>query len=56
MNKKANLFQEFLNYTVLELLELLSKATEREETLFYQRLLVLKMGLSQEKVVGKELL
>jgi hypothetical protein len=45
-----------MSYTVGEIKELLTKATKREEILFYQRLLSLKLSLAQEKVVGKELL
>ena len=54
--EKANIFQEFAHYTVAELESLLDAANNREESLFYQRLLSLKLGLAQEKVVGKELL
>jgi len=50
------MFKEFSTQTVIELKELLAKATTREENLFYQRLLSLKLSLAQEKVVGKELL
>jgi len=50
------MFHEFLQCTITELEEFLNTATTREEVLFYQRLLALKMGLAQEKVVGKELL
>ena len=50
------MFQEFVSHTVVEIKELLAKATTREEILFYQRILSLKLGLAQEKVVGKELL
>jgi len=53
---KLSMFQEFISHTIFELEELLNKATDREEILFYQRLLALKLGLAQEKVVGKELL
>ena len=56
MSNDTNLFVEFLELTISELEELLNKAANREETLFYQRLLALKMGLAQEKVVGKRLL
>jgi len=51
-----SMFQKFISYTITELEELLSNATTREEILFYQRLLALKLGLAQEKVVGQELL
>jgi len=54
--KQNNIFQAFLQYTITELEEFLNAATNREEILFYQRLLALKMGLAQEKVVGMELL
>ncbi|MCL2200041.1 MAG: hypothetical protein FWB80_14095 [Defluviitaleaceae bacterium] len=50
------MFESFISHSIAELKELLSKATDREEILFYQRLLALKLGLAQEKVVGKELL
>ena len=53
---QSNIFHEFLQYTITELEDLLDKASNREERLFYQRLLALKLGLAQEKVVGKELL
>ena len=51
-----DLFQEFAKRSISELEELLKNAANRDELLFYQRLLSLKMGLAQEKVVGKELL
>ena len=50
------MFQTFISHSIAELKELLANATCREEMLFYQRLLALKLGLAQEKVVGKELL
>jgi len=53
---KQTMFQTFESYSVSELKELLTKAANREETLFYQRLISLKLGLAQERVVGKELL
>ena len=53
---KRTLFQTFTSYSVFELKELLKNAAGRDEMLFYQRLLALKLGLAQEKVVGKELL
>jgi hypothetical protein len=55
-DEKHNLFQLFLSCTTLEIKEHLVHATDREEILFYQRLLSLKLGLAQEKVVGMELL
>gem|GEM_PF-1221265 len=54
-NKQA-LFQSFISYSITELKDLLKKASERDEVLFYQRMIALKLGLAQEKVVGKELL
>ena len=54
--ERTNIFQEFAHYTVTELENFLDAAANREERLFYQRLLALKLGLAQEKVVGKELL
>ena len=53
---KQTLFQSFISYSINELKELLSNASERDEVLFYQRLISLKLGLAQEKVVGEELL
>jgi len=50
------MYEKFVSYSAIEIIELLEKATTREESLFYQRLLSLKLGLAQEKVVGKELL
>ena len=50
------LFQAFAAHTITELEDLLYHAASREESLFYQRLLALKLGLAQEKVVGMELL
>jgi len=50
------LFQEFTRRTITELQELLDASSSREEMLFYHRLLALKMGIAQEKVVGMELL
>ena len=53
---KQTMFQIFISHSIVELKELLAKATDRKEILFYQRLLALKLGLAQEQVVGKELL
>ena len=53
---KQTMFQIFVSYSITELKELLADATDREEILFYQRLISLKLGLAQEQVVGKELL
>ncbi|MCL2400055.1 MAG: hypothetical protein FWC91_10000 [Defluviitaleaceae bacterium] len=53
---RTNIFNEFLQYTITELEDFLNAAATRDEALFYQRLLALKMGLAQEKIVGKELL
>jgi hypothetical protein len=50
------MFKDFLSYSIGELNKLLAEAKTREEILFYQRLISLKLGLAQEKVVGKELL
>jgi len=54
-NRQA-MFQAFVSHTITELKELLTNAADRDEVLFYQRLIALKLGLAQEKVVGKELL
>jgi len=54
--EKQIMFQEFSNRTITELEELLNASITREEVLFYQRLLALKLGLAQEKVIGQELL
>ena len=57
MNGNAQtLFQSFISYSITELKELLTNASERDEVLFYQRMIALKLGLAQEKVVGEELL
>jgi len=57
MNGDAQtLFQSFLSCSITELKELLANASERDEMLFYQRMIALKLGLAQEKVVGEELL
>jgi hypothetical protein len=56
MKNNVNIFEEFMNYTVTELEELLNQAKNREEELFYQRILALKLGLAQEDVVGAKLL
>jgi len=53
---KQTMFEAFIAYSIAELKELLTKATERDEVLFYHRLIALKLGLAQEKVIGKELL
>jgi len=53
---KNLMYQDFVAHTITELEEFLNQAANREESLFYQRLLALKLGLAQEKVVGKELL
>jgi len=53
---KQTIFQTFASYSITELKELFAKAADRDEMLFYQRLIALKLGLAQEKVVGKELL
>jgi len=50
------MYDKFVSHTISEIKELLAKATSRDEMLFYQRLLSLKLGLAQEKVIGKELL
>jgi len=55
-DNKPTMFQTFLSYSITELKELLTNAMGRDEVLFYQRLIALKLGLAQEKVVGKELL
>ena len=56
LENTQTMFQMFATHSVFELKELLAKATDRKEILFYQRLLSLKLGLAQEQVVGKELL
>ena len=56
METNINIFEEFLKHTISELEELLNKAKNREESLFYQRILSLKLALAQEEVVGEELL
>ena len=56
VEEKQTMYQIFYSYSITELKELLAKATKRDEILFYQRLLALKLGLAQEQVVGKELL
>ena len=53
LNKLYKLFEE---YRINDLQFMLDTATRREERLFYLNLLNLKLGLSQEKVVKKELL
>ncbi|MCL2168620.1 MAG: hypothetical protein FWB74_01180 [Defluviitaleaceae bacterium] len=53
--EKVDLFEVFNSYTILELKALLNKATDREESIFYSKVLSLKLGLAQEKVIGKEL-
>ena len=53
---KQTLFQSFISYSITDLKDLLTKASERDEVLFYQRMIALKLGLAQEKVIGKELL
>lgn len=53
---RSSLFEMFISHSVGEIKGLLAKATTREEALFYQRLLSLKLSLAQEKVVGRELL
>lgn len=50
------LFHKFNQYTITQLQTLVSSAKTREEKLFYNQLLSLKMGLEQEKIVGKQLL
>lgn len=51
-----NIFEIYQQLEILELQDLLNKAENREEKLFYSYLLKVKMGIRQEKVVGKELL
>ena len=53
---KQTMFQTFVSYNISELKALLADAVDRDEILFYQRLISLKLGLAQERVVGKELL
>ena len=57
MNENTQtLFQTFISYSITELKKQLTNASERDEVLFYQRMIALKLGLAQEKVVGEELL
>lgn len=50
------LFEYFNRYSISELHDLIYTAETREEKIFYNRLLNLKMTFAQEKVVGRELL
>ena len=54
--KEDAIFDKFNQYTITQLQALVSNAKIREEKLFYNQLLALKMGLEQEKIVGKQLL
>ena len=56
VENKPTMFQIFMSYSISELKKLMAEAVDREEILFYQRLLSLKLGLAQEQVVGRELL
>ena len=56
IENKQTIYQIFMSYSISELKELMTEAVDREEILFYQRLLSLKLGLAQEQVVGRELL
>jgi predicted mannosyl-3-phosphoglycerate phosphatase (HAD superfamily) len=53
---KFNMFEKFNELTITELENCLCNSKTRDEVLFYQKLLALKLGLAQEKVVGRELL
>lgn len=52
----TDLYKDFSHLTIMQLQEKIHVATKREEKIFYSKLLSLKMALSQEKVIGKELL
>ena len=52
----TDFYKNFEKLTITQLHELLKNSKDRAETLFYQRLINLKMGLEQENVVGKKLL
>lgn len=54
--KEKLLYEYFKEYTITELQELVYNAKDREEALFYNRILNFKLGLEQEKVLNKELL
>lgn len=56
MENNINIFEEFLSLSISDLEQLLNQAKNRQESLFYQRMLSLKMGLAQEEIVGEELL
>ena len=56
MENKINIYTEFENLTITEMKALMLEAKSRAERLLYQRMLSLKMGLAQEKVLGEELL
>lgn len=57
INKEdINLYELFDMYQIHELDKLFEEASTREEKLFYHAILELKMGLVQERIVGKELL
>ena len=56
IKNKQTIYQIFMSYSISELKKLMAEAVDREEILFYQRLVSLKLGLAQEQVVGRELL
>ena len=51
-----NLYEKFINLTIIQLQEYIHIAESREEKVFYSKLLSLKMALKQEKILGKKLL
>lgn len=52
----VSIYDYFSKLSITDLEELLNQAMTREESLFYGRILSLKMGLAQEKLIGENLL
>ena len=54
-NPKEEFFNIFKEYTITELEEKILNAKDREEKIFYAKVLDIKVGLAQEKAIGEEL-
>lgn len=55
-SQNKSLFEYFKEYRITELQDLIYNSENREEKIFYNRVLNFKLGVEQEKVVGKKLL
>lgn len=55
-SKNKSLFEYFKEYRITELQDLIYSSEDREEKIFYNRVLNFKLGVEQEKAIGKKLL